>query len=167
MAIKSESIKGVILSCPSCRRKTAINLTEEPTDARVCKNCQAKMSITEPVIIELTQPKGKSANGLKIDVGIDVSEALKGLKAIQREAKKTARVLREVEEIGRMSPAREFSKTMEDAGDGLATTLAVYECLKCEHRERVRGLKEDYSEVKVCPKCKGAYVDVWKIAKYK
>lgn len=34
---------------------------------------------------------------INLSVNIDVSEALKGLKAIQREAKKTARALREVE----------------------------------------------------------------------
>lgn len=45
--------------------------------------------------------------------------------------------------------------------------LAVYECLCCEHRGPVRGKKEDYSEVKVCPNCNGAFVDTWKIAKYK
>lgn len=46
-------------------------------------------------------------------------------------------------------------------------TLAVYQCLCCGHRDRVQGSKEDYSEVKVCPKCNGAFVDVWHIAKYK
>jgi uncharacterized CHY-type Zn-finger protein len=44
---------------------------------------------------------------------------------------------------------------------------AVYQCLCCGHSDRVRGMKEDYSEVKVCPKCSGAFIDVWKIAKYK
>lgn len=38
-------------------------------------------------------------DALSIKVNIDVSEALKGLKAVQREAKKTARALREVEEL--------------------------------------------------------------------
>jgi Zn-finger nucleic acid-binding protein len=45
-------------------------------------------------------------------------------------------------------------------------TLAVYKCLCCNHSEHIRGKKEDYSEVKVCPKCNGAFVDTWKIAKY-
>jgi Zn-finger nucleic acid-binding protein len=45
-------------------------------------------------------------------------------------------------------------------------TLSTYQCLCCEHTERVEGKKEDYSEVKVCPKCKGAFVDLWKIHKY-
>lgn len=40
---------------------------------------------------------GQTMGELSIKVDIDVSEALKGLKAIQREAKKTARALREVE----------------------------------------------------------------------
>ena len=42
-----------------------------------------------------------NTNNLTINtsVNIDVSDALKGLKAVQREAKKTARVLREVEHL--------------------------------------------------------------------
>lgn len=36
---------------------------------------------------------------LKIDIDIDVSSALKGLKAVERQAKKTARALREVETL--------------------------------------------------------------------
>jgi Zn-finger nucleic acid-binding protein len=44
-------------------------------------------------------------------------------------------------------------------------TLAVYQCLHCNHKERVEGNKEDYSEVKVCPKCNGAFVDIWKIGR--
>lgn len=47
------------------------------------------------------------------------------------------------------------------------STLAVYQCLRCDHRDRVQGSKEEYSEVKVCPKCNGAFVDVWHIAKHK
>lgn len=46
-------------------------------------------------------------------------------------------------------------------------TYATYSCLHCEHKEKVRGKRKDYSEVKVCPKCNGAFVDLWKIYKYK
>lgn len=44
-----------------------------------------------------TVEKSKSIGKLKVD--IDVSDALKGLKAVERQAKKTTRALREVEEI--------------------------------------------------------------------
>lgn len=41
------------------------------------------------------------------------------------------------------------------------------ECLVCEHNEMVyHESKEDYQEVRVCPKCNGAFVDVFKICKY-
>ncbi|MBM7681960.1 putative CHY-type Zn-finger protein [Pullulanibacillus pueri] len=42
-----------------------------------------------------------------------------------------------------------------------------YGCLSCGHTENVQATKQDYSEVRVCPKCNGAFVDVWKINKYK
>jgi Zn-finger nucleic acid-binding protein len=45
-------------------------------------------------------------------------------------------------------------------------TLAVYRCLCCDHEERIRGNKDEYSELKVCPKCNGAFVDIWMIGKY-
>ena len=41
----------------------------------------------------------KMREGLSIKVDMDVSDALKGLKALERQAKKTIRALREVEEI--------------------------------------------------------------------
>ncbi|MER2048153.1 MAG: hypothetical protein ABTA23_07945 [Solibacillus sp.] len=42
------------------------------------------------------------------------------------------------------------------------------QCLVCDHEGMVfHNSKEDYQEVNVCPKCKGAFVDTWKLAKYK
>lgn len=46
-------------------------------------------------------------------------------------------------------------------------TLAYYQCLCCEHKERLEGKRSDYSEVKVCPKCNGAFVDSFALGKYK
>lgn len=41
------------------------------------------------------------------------------------------------------------------------------QCLICNHTASViYDKKEDYQEVSVCPKCKGAFVDTWKISKY-
>lgn len=54
---------------------------------------------------------GKTIGDLSIKVDIDVSDALKGLKAVQREAKKTVRVLREVEG---MSPEHANSMFSDD-----------------------------------------------------
>ncbi len=43
----------------------------------------------------------------------------------------------------------------------------LYNCLHCVHQQKLEVKKEDYSEVIVCPKCNGAFVDVYKINKYK
>lgn len=40
------------------------------------------------------------------------------------------------------------------------------ECLTCGHREMIFHSKENYQEVRVCPKCKGALVDDWHKHKY-
>ncbi|MGE6593040.1 hypothetical protein ACQKFU_26470 [Bacillus mycoides] len=41
-------------------------------------------------------------------------------------------------------------------------------CLVCGHQDRVNyPSKEEYQEVTVCPKCNGAFVDAWKLGKYK
>ncbi|EOO64268.1 hypothetical protein IKE_05145 [Bacillus cereus VD196] len=41
-------------------------------------------------------------------------------------------------------------------------------CLVCGHRDKLyRSSKEEYQEVTVCPKCNGAFVDVYKLEKYK
>lgn len=41
-------------------------------------------------------------------------------------------------------------------------------CLVCGHQDRVNyPSKEEYQEVTVCPKCNGAFVDMFKLEKYK
>lgn len=41
-------------------------------------------------------------------------------------------------------------------------------CLVCGYQDRVNHLsKKEYQEVTVCPECNGAFVDVWKLGKYK
>ncbi|MEH7043761.1 hypothetical protein V7055_09900 [Bacillus thuringiensis] len=41
-------------------------------------------------------------------------------------------------------------------------------CLVCSHQDRVDyPSKEEYQEVTVCPKCNGAFVDMFKLEKYK
>lgn len=41
-------------------------------------------------------------------------------------------------------------------------------CLVCGHQDRVNHpSKKEYQEVMVCPKCNGAFVDMWKLGKYK
>lgn len=44
----------------------------------------------------------------------------------------------------------------------------IAKCLVCDHSGKVYyESKEDYQEVSVCPKCNGAFVDTWKLYKYK
>ncbi|HDR7801709.1 TPA: hypothetical protein QCY03_005596 [Bacillus tropicus] len=41
-------------------------------------------------------------------------------------------------------------------------------CLVCGYQDKVyHSFKEEYQEVTVCPKCNGAFVDMWKLEKYK
>ncbi|MEC2918897.1 hypothetical protein [Bacillus tropicus] len=41
-------------------------------------------------------------------------------------------------------------------------------CLVCGYQDKVyRTSKEEYKEVTVCPKCNGAFVDMFKLEKYK
>lgn len=41
-------------------------------------------------------------------------------------------------------------------------------CLACDYRIKTyQAPKEEYQEVTVCPKCNGAFVDMWKLGKYK
>ncbi|GAF63658.1 hypothetical protein BTS2_0549 [Bacillus sp. TS-2] len=46
-------------------------------------------------------------------------------------------------------------------------TYTVYRCLHCSHSEKLSGKREDYKEVTVCPKCNGAFVDQYRVGKYK
>lgn len=46
-------------------------------------------------------------------------------------------------------------------------SCVVYECLRCENSEKIRGGKEELPEVIVCRKCNGASVDSFRKYKYK
>ncbi|MDF9538100.1 hypothetical protein P5750_22300 [Bacillus cereus] len=40
-------------------------------------------------------------------------------------------------------------------------------CLVCGYQDKVyHSSKEEYQEITVCPKCNGAFVDMWKLGKY-
>ncbi|MET3658167.1 hypothetical protein [Sporosarcina psychrophila] len=56
---------------------------------------------------------------------------------------------------------------MRKVDENEIVTHAKYECLSCEHTDIVRGKRKEYSEVQLCPKCNGLYVDIWKLEKYK
>ena len=48
--------------------------------------------------------EGKDFSALTVKIDVDVSDALKGLKAVQREAKKTAKLLKEIEQTKDFNP---------------------------------------------------------------
>lgn len=55
----------------------------------------------------------KSRGELSIKVNVDVSEAITGLKAIQREARDAAKALRELEEAQRTTVADDIRRSYE------------------------------------------------------
>lgn len=55
----------------------------------------------------------------------------------------------------------------------LAPKFASYVCLCCGHKDKISFpnkedslFNEEYTEVKVCPKCNGAWVDKYRVGKY-
>lgn len=71
---------------------------------------------------------GKMSRGLSVKVDVDVSEALTGLKALQREAKKATQVLRELETMYESEGKNYYTKWNQTA-DG-EVCFNVYEvCL--------------------------------------
>lgn len=97
---KSESIKGkyVIWGCIECGHNHYIHKDSYTLDALVCEECSGLVKMVgftnqKPSLVK-NAPNKKP---LSVRVNVDVSDALKGLKAVQREAKKTARILRDVE----------------------------------------------------------------------
>lgn len=64
----------------------------------------------------------KSRGELSIKVNVDVSEALTGLKAIQREARDAAKALRELEEAQKRSQA--LPTTRIDGGGGTISSTS-------------------------------------------
>ncbi|MGE6615754.1 hypothetical protein [Bacillus mycoides] len=49
----------------------------------------------------------------------------------------------------------------------LRSGYARYKCLCCEHTDRLEVTKEEQLDVKICPKCKGAFVDLFVYGRYK
>ena len=71
---------------------------------------------------------------LNVKVNVDVSEALSGLKALQREAKEAAKALRELEK------AQETTALIEIDGRFLTKTTISGIAEELAHRSRRKGL---------------------------
>ena len=91
MAKNSESIDA--MQHVGMLRNCGVSVEEATTG--IADSLQAMTEDNKPP----APPSQKKKNDLTVKVDIDVSDALKGLKAVQREAKNTARALREVEEL--------------------------------------------------------------------
>lgn len=144
MADKSESIEGryAIWCCMGCGHNHYIRKDSCTQDGLNCEKCRGPVKLVGD-----TNQKPAPLRKTTISVGVDVSNAIKGLKVLQREAKKTVQALKEVDVIITTDKPRLYS--------------ARYECLLCDHNDCVRNEKKDYREVLVCPKCKGAFVDTY------
>lgn len=151
--------KMTTLECMMCGYREVFTERQfKFTDGLRCNECDSPVqaSITKPgekINNRRMNKRGNSKSVGTLTIELDCSDALKGLKAVQKEAKKAAAALREVEKL-----------TLQEPNE--IVTHAHYECLICEHKEQIRGPKEEYKEVRVCPKCKGAFIDIWKISKY-
>lgn len=91
--------------------------------------------------------KNEQSRGLSVKVDVDVSEALTGLKAVQREAKKAAQALREYETAYEENGKRFYTKWNQSEDDDCTDIQSV--CLsdvstKYLHRELARreGVRE-------------------------
>lgn len=156
--------KFTTLECMECGYREVFTEGQfKFTDGLCCNVCEGpvKPSITrlgEKINNRRMKKQDNTRSVGTLIVDIDCSEALKGLKAVQREAKRTVQALKEVEAL----------KNRNITADDAIVCHAYYECLTCGHKEKVYGKKEKYQEIRVCPECnKGAFVDIWKINKYK
>ena len=74
----------------------------------------AKNSESIEKVGENAKEAGKRIGNIMVGVDIDVSDALKGLKAVQREAKKTAQVLRAIEGMKNFNPTINITMNATD-----------------------------------------------------
>ncbi|WP_163526117.1 hypothetical protein [Halobacillus ihumii] len=110
------------------------------------KSSEGKRSIDKPSMTETpprrpVTPKKKSAGKLSIDV--DCSDALTGLKAVQREAKKATGALREFEDV-RSKSGLTYNKECPECGDVMTKVVLLADdeeldssarCRSCDCRE--------------------------------
>lgn len=86
-----QSREGLVMYCFPCNRESVVLPSDPRKDGRACSQCGGHLHVKRPIAIEDT----KSAGQIKLDV--DCEDALKGLKAVQREAKKATAALKELE----------------------------------------------------------------------
>jgi DNA-directed RNA polymerase subunit RPC12/RpoP len=92
MAEKRESNKGELYKCSGCGRLEIIFPNNPRKDGRSCKDCGGHMSFYGFAGIDYSNCKSL------IGINVDCSEALTGLKAVTREAKKATAALKELED---------------------------------------------------------------------
>ena len=120
---ENEIVTHAKYECLSCEHTDIVSgKRKEYSEVQLCPQCNGLyIDAWKLEKYKHLKPKRKSNGELKIN--IDVSEALKGLKALQREAKKTARVLKDVEEQRRSNPI--FNITMNSGDDPIKIVETV------------------------------------------
>lgn len=92
---KSRVVNNVLYKCIECASHTVI---KNGVDSKRCFYCEGMLEPLGQTNLDVTNHGKKTINYGMITVDIDVSDALKGLKAVQREARQATKALRELEE---------------------------------------------------------------------
>lgn len=104
MAAEKEA-RGVEVETEELQTKDGIYVSESGTITSRDTN--------KGIVAESVNPGGivsMSSDGLSVKLNVDVSDALTGLKAVQREAKMATRAVAELGETGTVVPTEEFDK---------------------------------------------------------
>lgn len=102
MAGKKSSEVMVTYKCMSCYVETSISKCKQMRmDGRSCFLCNGPIQEVEHKVSDT-----------HLKVGVDVSDAIKGLKAVQREARKVARELNAVEQLTKDIALNDKPKSM-------------------------------------------------------
>lgn len=92
---QSREADNVLYKCIECDSHTVI---KNGVDSKRCFYCDGMLDPMSLTNLDVTNHSKKTINYGMVTVDIDVSDALTGLKAVQREARKATRSLRELEE---------------------------------------------------------------------
>ncbi|WP_156290776.1 hypothetical protein [Oceanobacillus salinisoli] len=93
----SEGKEALIYYCFPCDKDYVVDPADPRKDGRTCNQCGTHLMFKGGV--DYSSGKDKTISAGTLIITADVSDAIKGLKAIQREAKKATAALKELESI--------------------------------------------------------------------
>lgn len=147
---KKSSKENILYQCLECKRHRVI---KNGIDGSRCNYCDGHLIPIGPTNLPSTREGKKTIHYGELTVGVDVSEAIKGLKAVQREAKKTTAALKELEEQQTRNQSLPNIK-------GYSPHTVVFDemhhvCRRCgENKLKLQPLGEGIKGVKlVCEDC--------------